>query len=566
MEVKIGFIMGPSPVNIGKVYVEKGDSVKTGDILLEYESGKGVVPVNASVDGIVTKVLCTQGDKVNADDILFELDNISIDEVSEKRVTDDIKESNITCELLVIGAGPGGYVAAIHAAQCGIDTVIVEKNDMGGTCLNVGCIPTKVFVKTANLFHEIEESDLYGINVDEYDVDFPQVIQRKNSVRDQLKDGVDALLCKNGVKVLKGTATFCSEKQVDVVSNESINHVNAKNIIIATGSKISKLNIKGIDLPVVLNSSSALDLDKLPDSITIVGGGVIGMEFASIFSSLGVKVHVVEFLDRVLSMVDEDISQEIQKMLHDDKLNIHTSSKVMSIEESIDGQAIVTFQKNEEIFKITSEKVLIAIGREPNIDNLELENAGIKLYENKKGIEVDSHMKTNVPNIYAIGDASNVIQLAHVASHQGTCAVNNILGKNEEMDYSIVPNVIFTRPEVASVGITELECKSQQLTYKIAKFPYYANGKALIMNEEKGFIKLIQDNSSKKIIGASIIGPDADTAINILTFAISFGLTDSDISKVIFPHPTTSEVIHECALSLSNKAIHLHKDDIKISC
>ncbi|SDE36014.1 dihydrolipoyl dehydrogenase [Sporomusa acidovorans] len=560
MEIKIGFIMGPSPVTVGMVFVKPGDRVKSGDKLMEYEAQKGVIPVIASKDGTVQKVLVTQGDKVNADDILFEVNDV-FTEAANETSADIIKETDMNCELLIIGAGPGGYVAAIRAAQCGIETIVVEKGEVGGTCLNEGCIPTKAFVKTAQLFHEISESERYGIHVQEADVNFAKVIRRKNEVRDQLRRGVDSLLREHGVKILNGVGSFCSEKQVDVAAPGAIYHVTAKNIIIATGSKISQLQISGADLPVVLNSQSVLDLEKLPSSITIVGGGVIGMEFASILVSLGVKVHVVEFLDRVLAMLDKDVSGEIQELLQSRGVQIHTSSKVMSIEQSVDGQAIVTYQQGEEVFRLVSERVLISIGREPNLDNLQLEKAGVKLCEKKRGIEVNEFMQTNVPHIYAIGDVTNVIQLAHVASHQGFCAINNILGQAEKMDYSVVPNVVFTNPEAAAVGMTEAECERQRIAFRVAKFPYYANGKALIMNETKGFVKLVQDSTSKKIIGASIVGPDADTAINILSFAIRFGLTDKDIASVIFPHPTTSETIFECASGLTNASIHLHKND-----
>ncbi|CVK21704.1 dihydrolipoyl dehydrogenase [Sporomusa sphaeroides] len=561
MEIKIGFIMGPSPVTVGAVTVKAGDCVKSGDKLMEYETQKGIVPVVSSIDGIVQKVFVTQGDKVTADDVLFEVADALKGTAADENSAGITKEIDANCELLVIGAGPGGYVAAIRAAQAGIKTTIVEKGELGGTCLNEGCIPTKAFVKTAQLFREIAESELYGIHVQDAKVDFAQAFRRKNEVRKQLKGGVDSLLREHGVTVLRGEALFCSDKQVDVVATDAIYHVTANNIIIATGSKISQLHIPGAHLPLVLNSQSVLDLEQLPSSITIVGGGVIGMEFASIFVSMGVKVHVVEFLDHILAMLDKDVSGELQKFLQNKGVQIHTSAKVTSIEASIDGQAIVTYQQGEELFRLASEKVLISIGREPNLDMLQLEKAGIRLWEKKRGIEVNEFMQTNIPHIYAIGDVANMIQLAHVASHQGLCAVNNILGHAEKMDYAVVPNVIFTNPETAAVGMTEAECEKQQIAFQIAKFPYYANGKALIMNETNGFVKLIQDSASKKIIGASIIGPDADAAINILSFAIRFGLTDKDITSVIFPHPTTSEAIFECASGLTNTAIHLHQKD-----
>ena len=357
------------------------------------------------------------------------------------------------------------------------------------------------------------------------------------------------------MRVIKGIASFIDKNLVGVEGDKRY-LLHAKNVIVASGSKISKINIPGIDLPFVLNSTTALSNRNLPRSITIIGGGVIGMEFAFIYKNLGIDVHVVEFMDRLLTMTDEDISQEIYRIATDNGIKIHLSSKVIRIQESQDGQAVVTYEEKGEEKLIVSENVLVAIGREPELSSLNPEKAGIELNDRDRGIKVDSHMRTNVANIYAIGDVTNLIQLAHVASHQGIVAVDNILGKNVEMDYKAVPNVIFTSPEIASVGKNERECKEENLDYKVSRFDFAGNGKALTMNEPAGFVKLIQDNKTQKIIGASIIGPDASSLVSSLGLAIQNEFTKEEIIHTVFAHPTTGEVIHEAALGLGIGAIH----------
>jgi dihydrolipoamide dehydrogenase len=280
------------------------------------------------------------------------------------------------------------------------------------------------------------------------------------------------------------------------------------------------------------------------------------MEFAFIYRNLGVKVHVVEFMDRLLTMLDTDVSQEIQNVAEEAGIQIHTSSKVLKIQSSADGQAIVTYQDKNGEQLIVSEKVLVAIGREPNMENLDLEKTDIQLNDRGRGIAVDQYMRTNVENIYAIGDVTNIMQLAHVASRQGMIAVDNILGHSAKLEYTTVPNVIFTSPEIASVGLTEDQCKERGVEYRVSKSSFLSNGKALTMNESNGFIKLIKDNKTDQIIGGTIIGPDASSLISTLAIAIANGLTDVDITRTIFAHPTTAEVIYEAALGLSIGALH----------
>ena len=382
-----------------------------------------------------------------------------------------------------------------------------------------------------------------------------QVINRKDKVKGRLVSGIDFLMKKNEINVISGQASFVNGETVAVTGNENY-IIKAKDIIVATGSKISKIAIPGIDLPFVLNSTTALSCTDLPKSIAIIGGGVIGMEFAFIYKNFGVDVHVIEFMDRLLTMVDGDISKEIQDIAKEENIKVHTSSKVMKIQSSVDGKAVITYEDKDGEHLLVSDKVLVAIGREPNLEGLAIENTGVLLNNKGRGIQVDASMSTNVKHIYAIGDVTNIIQLAHVASHQGIVAVDNILNKQKKMDYSAVPNVIFTAPEIASVGIGEDEGKAKGMNIAVSKFPFAGNGKALTMNEPRGFIKLIKNNETGKIIGGSIIGADASSLISALTLAIANGFNEKEITETIFPHPTTGEVIHEAALDFGIGALH----------
>ena len=468
----------------------------------------------------------------------------------------DLDNKEISTDLLIIGAGPGGYVAAIYAAKNGLDVTLVERERLGGTCLNVGCIPTKTLVKSSELSHNIQRAKEFGIEIDgNVKINMEAIIGRKDEVVDRLVSGIEFLMKKNKIKVIVGQASFVNKTTVKVTG--SINHlVMAKNIIIATGSKITRVNIPGIDHPCVLDSTTALASTDLPESITIIGAGVIGMEFAFIYRNLGVDVNVVEFLDRPLSMLDKDVSKEIQKICKREKINIYTGSRVTKIEMSDEGKALVTYERKKGEQTLESDKVLVAIGREPNIDGLLLENSGVDLNENGRGIKVNKAMQTSNNHIYAIGDVTDILQLAHVASNQGLVAVDNILNKDITMDYKAVPNVIFTSPEIATVGMGEDKAKEKGLDITVSKARFMSNGKALSMNETRGFVKLVKDNKSGQIIGASIIGPDASNLITMLTTAIAKGLTDTDINKIIFPHPTTGEVIQEASQGFGLGGIH----------
>ncbi|NLC97032.1 MAG: dihydrolipoyl dehydrogenase [Erysipelotrichaceae bacterium] len=443
-------------------------------------------------------------------------------------------------DLLIIGGGPGGYGSALYAAKKGLKVALVEKEKLGGTCLNIGCIPTKTIIQSSSLYENILNSKEFGISVDNVSFDMNKIIERKDNICEKLRNGIAFSLNKSNVEIINGIAKFVDDKIVRVNDTK----IKFNNLIIATGSTFSNIAIPGINNEFVINSTQALQETKIPKSITIIGGGVIGMEFAFIYKNLGVDVTVIEYLDRILSTIDLDGSKEILKLAKRSGIKILLSSKVENINKSENNTAIVTYTKKEKKEFVESEKVLLAIGRVPNIEGLEISNTSIKI--NKNAIIVDEHMKTNVDNIYAIGDVTNIMQLAHIATYQGIIAVENILNNPIKANYDVVPNVIFTNPEISSVGLID----ANNDDYISSKYYFRANGKAQAMNETNGFVKLIKDKKQNVIVGATIVGPDASTLISILTLAINKGMNEEDIIKTIFPHPTTSEAIHEAATLL----------------
>lgn len=566
MEIKLKKIMGhDSTAVIGKISVAVGDNIDSGQVLLQLENKKNNTPVKSEVKGMVEEILVEEGQTVEIDQVLMRVKTESGEAQAPKAGADYFggmikgKKEDVHAEILVIGGGPGGYVAAIYAAKNGKKVVLVEKNALGGTCLNEGCIPTKAIVKSAEVYSHMVNAQDFGIVVKEAGYDMGKIVDRKNAIRDTLVSGIDYLMGKNDIRVIKGTASFLEAKKVMVKSGKDEYTVDADNIIIATGSVTSEFKIPGIDNKFVMNSTQALECKENMKSITIIGGGVIGMEFAFIYSNLGMRVNVVEYFDRLLTMVDSDISKEIQTISKNRGIGIHTGSKVTRIGRDENGQAVVFFEKDGEEKFIVSEKVMVAIGRGPNVEGLDFQKAGILTNENGRGIAVDCNMRTSAEGVYAIGDVNCRMQLAHVASHGGMVAVDNILGKNKTMDYTVVPNVIFTSPEIANVGMTEDAAIKEELNIKVSKFPFGANGKALTMGEGQGFIKLIKNLDTGKIIGGAIMGPEASALISSLTLIINQNISEEDVVHTIFAHPTTGEAIHEAALGLGIGAIHYHE-------
>ncbi len=456
-------------------------------------------------------------------------------------------------DLLIIGAGPGGYVAAIYAARKGIDVTLVDAKEIGGTCLNAGCIPTKALVKSAELFHEIRESEKYGIMVEDAKIDLGKVIDRKDEIKNKLVSGIEFLLNKHGVRIIKGYASFLNNESV-LVKNEEELVVSAKDIIIATGSVTKHLNIPGIGSELVIDSEALLNNRKLPGTLNIIGGGIIGMEFAFIYASMGVKVNVIEFLPKILPLVDKELSNRLLRFAKQLNIDIYTNSQVTRIETEKD-KAKVFFTKKDKEFVLEADLVLEAVGRTPNVKGLGLENTSIE-FDERNNIQVNSKMETNVKHIYAIGDVTGIMQLAHVASHQGITAVKNILGNETNMNYDAVPSVIFTMPTIATCGISEEQAKEKGIEIDVVKVPFAANAKALIMDSETGYLKLIRDSETKKLIGAMVFGKDAENLIASLTLAISTNISTEALKETIFAHPTIQELVHEAALGLDLEAIH----------
>ena len=557
MDIKLEFLMGADAI-VSSLSVKAGDQVKAGDELLQYEASKGILPILAPADGIVEEVLVDQGDRIVLNDVLVRMDTDTVckEEEAGNRSTPVKKCREEKTDLLIIGAGPGGYEAAIYAAQNGLKVILAEAKTVGGTCLNEGCIPTKALNKGARTYQDILKAAKMGIEVPHPQINMPRLIEWKDEVRETLVSGILGLLKNHSVKLLTGTARFLSGNEVIVEQEEGQVHVSAANIIIATGSKSAGLRIPGVQLPQVMDSREALSLKKLPSSITIIGGGVIGMEFAFIYHSLGVSVQVIEYLEGILPMVDKDISGRLRLIAERKGILIQTGARVSRIENGLNQEAVVIYEKDGKEAFAVSEKVLMAVGRVPDYETLNIEAANIETRRDRRGIQVDGHMQTNRPGIYAIGDVNNILQLAHAASHQGMAAVRHILKMDGGEKQDIVPNVIFTMPEIASVGKTEMDCQKDGISYEVYKFPFSGNGKALIMGDTDGFVKLVKDRVTDEIIGGSIIGPDASTLINSITELVQFHIRQRDASEVIFPHPTTGEAISESILGLGVGALH----------
>lgn len=459
----------------------------------------------------------------------------------------------ISTDLLIIGAGPGGYVSAIYAAKKGLKVILVDAKRVGGTCLNWGCIPTKALVKSAEFYQDILHAEEEGIYVENPSFDMAKIIDKKDEVKDKLVGGIEYLLNKYEVKLIKGLATFENDLEVKVSGEENF-LIKAKDIIIATGSKTKHIPIPGLDSKFVVDSEVILGNKVLPKTMNVIGGGIIGMEFAFIYASFGVSVNVIEFLPRVLPGVDKEFSMRLMRFAKQLGITILTSAKVTRIEEQ-GSNALVHFEHKGKEKSLECDLVLEAVGRIPLVDGLGLENTSIE-FDLRNGVQVDSRMKTNIKNIYAIGDVTNKMQLAHVASHQGIVAVENILGNDKEMDYTNIPAVIFTTPMIATVGKTEAMCKEEEIPYEVVKVPYSASGKALILGAEAGYMKLLRSPDSKKLIGGMIFGKDADNLIASVTVAITNGLTAHDLQETIFAHPTVQELVHEGAMGLDHQAIH----------
>lgn len=465
-------------------------------------------------------------------------------------------------DIVIIGGGPGGYVAAIRAAQLGAKVVLVEKDRVGGTCLNRGCIPTKALVRSVETLQLVEEAPAFGVIVEEPAFDFARIMARKDEIVTRLVGGVEGLLKAHEVEVVSGVATVPRPGLVlvkpasdDPSPASNFQHLTSKNIIIATGSVPARLPIAGLDAPGVLTSADVLELKEAPDSLAVIGGGVIGLEFAAIFHALGTRVTVLEMLPTLLPTVDGELAHRHKSYLQREGVEVHLRARVEEIRPKRDGLAVKVADSGQEV---EAEKVLVATGRVPYTEGLGLEELGVK--RERGAIVVDERMATNLPGVYAIGDVTGGIMLAHLASRQGEVAAENILGHPVAMDYHAVPNCVFTLPEIAGVGLTEEEAKEEGLDYQVARFPFSASGRALTIGETTGLVKLICERESGKVLGMHIMGPHASDLIAEGTLAIQMGATAKNIAQTIHAHPTLPEAIMEAAKAAAfGQAIHYRR-------
>lgn len=454
-------------------------------------------------------------------------------------------------DVVIIGAGPGGYVAAIRGAQMGGKVAVIERDKVGGTCLNRGCIPTKALYYSAGALAGARHAADFGVSVGEVSFDLSKAVERKDGVVKKLVGGVEQLLKGNGVEVIRGEGYIEAPGRVRVTGTGTVETIGAKSIIIATGSEPALIPAFNIDRKNVLTSTEILDLKAVPQSLLIIGGGVMGCEFATMFSTFGSSVIIVELLPTILSTEDKMVSRAVAKRYKDTGVSVLTEVSVESV--TVEGEGSVKTRLKDGSEFIT-EKVLVAIGRSFNSERMGLDAAGVAVDRGR--ISVSSAMETNVKGIYAIGDVTGKMLLAHVASVQGTVAVSNALGRSATMDYSVIPAGIFTDPEIASVGLREKDAEAQGIKVSVGRFPYAASGKAMGMGETEGFVQIVADPETDKVLGCSIVGAHATDLIGEVALAMRSGLKVKDIAETIHAHPTLPEIVMEAAEDVHGAAIH----------
>ena len=455
-------------------------------------------------------------------------------------------------DLIIIGSGPGGYETALRAAQHGLVTALIESKNIGGVCLNEGCIPTKCFCRNAALLNDLKNPSVYGIEQLSYSFDFKKVIERKNQVVQSLKDGIKTLLKHPKIIFIQGTANFIDSHTVEVPNAKDLNgqavetKYTARNLIIATGSVPKFLPIEGAQLPGVCTSTEMLNIESIPQKLCIIGGGVIGLEFASIFQTFGSQVTVIEFCKEILPNFDSDIAKRLRMALKEKGITFFTQAAAQMIKKNEDSTYTVLYNHKNETKETEADVVLMAVGRNANVKSLNLSDIGLTF--DKKGIYTNEYMQTNIPHIYAIGDVNGKCQLAHAATFQGIRALNHIIGKKDQIVINLIPAAVFTIPEAATVGLTEQQCKESGINFKTHKAFFRSNGKALAMNEPEGLVKLLSDETGK-IIGCQILGPHAADLIQEIATLIYKEGTIADLRQSIHAHPTLGEVVMNAAWS-----------------
>ena len=455
-------------------------------------------------------------------------------------------------DLCVIGAGPGGYVAAIHAGRTGAKVALIEKEHLGGTCLNVGCIPTKALLACSDTLRMAKHSGNFGVHIEgDISFDWSEMLHRKGDIIEKLRSGIGSLLKNAEVMTYSGIASFENKNSITIrTESGEIETITSANTIIATGSRPTMPGFIPSS-PRILDSTSLLNIQEVPKSMIILGGGVIGCEFACLFSELGTEITIVEMLPNILSELDIEISKQMGRELKKRKIKILTGKPLENISVTENGVSGIAGKKEP-----SAEYMLVSIGRSPVTDGLNIDSTGVIV--NEKGfIQVDKRCKTNIPNIYAIGDVTGRIQLAHLASAMAITAAENIISKIDTFSDRFVPGCIFTNPEIATVGLTQQQCTEQGIDYKIGKFPFSALGKALAINETAGFCKILADAKNDQILGVHIIGPHATDLIAEAVTALEQNMTTSELGKIIHAHPTLSEIMLEAAHAVHEKSVHI---------
>ncbi len=460
-------------------------------------------------------------------------------------------------QAVVIGGGPGGYVCAIRLSQLGLKTACIEsRGSLGGTCLNVGCIPSKSLLNLSEEFHKVKGLANKGIEVEGVRLNLDKMMKSKDKAVTVLTKGVEFLFKKNKVTYFKGYGSFKSQNEILIKDNENKETIiQSEKTIIATGSVATSLPGIEIDEQKIVSSTGALKLEKVPNKMVVVGGGYIGLEMGSVWSRLGAEVEVVEFLDHITPGMDKEISSEFMKILKKQGIKFNMQNKVETIKKNKSGVVVSTVDKEGNKNNFESDVVLISVGRKANTEGLNLETIGVEL-DDRKRIKTDKSFKTNLENIYAIGDVISGPMLAHKAEDEGIAVAENIAGQSGHVNYDTIPGVVYTTPEVAAIGKTEEQLKDSKMKYKVGKFSFMANSRAKAIDDAEGFVKILADEKTDKVLGAHIIGPHAGELIAEIGVAMEFGASSEDIARTCHAHPTFSEAVKEAALSVDKRAIH----------
>ena len=556
---QLGLTMTEGTIN--KWLKQEGDSIKAGEALVEITTDKLTNTIESETDGVLLQICAKEGEDIPVQGVIA-----IVGEAGEKPQSTPAapskEEKKVSAKkegktsVVVIGGGPGGYVAAIRAAQLGGEVTLVEKNKLGGTCLNVGCIPTKVILHCAEVLSEAKEAAQFGIELSVQGFDWKKVQTKKEAITNQLVSGVTGLMKSNKIKVINGTAEFAGKNTLTVTKTDGAKEtLNPDKIIIAAGSVPAIPPIPGVkENENCVDSTGALALKEVPKTLLVIGGGVIGIELATAYSQFGTKVTIIEAMPKLLPMMDGELTATLRKKMEKSGIEIFTEAKVLSVENSAAG-AKVNVEMKGATQSFEAEKVLVAVGRRTDTAALKLDIAGIA---NDRGrITVNDKMETNVEGVYAIGDCLGKVMLAHVASAQGEVAAENALGENAVYDGKTNPSCVYTNPEFAGVGLTEEKAKEEKIDYVVGKFPLVANGKSLIMNGGEGMIKFILGKEYKEVLGVHILGPRATDLIGECALAIGMEATVEDIIATIHAHPTITEAVRESALAAEKRAIHI---------